>query len=137
MNIQRYQSIYPKHDIFYFYKLYSILLLSLLFTVDFERNYDPEAASYFMKNNNWLPIVSVILYALFIHFGPKYMEKREPFNLRVSKAFLDIIFFIITGSLLLIRFPLAISYFLELGTLLIFILWCNARSTMVIACYAT
>ena len=38
-----------------------------------------------MKNNNWIPIVSVILYALFIYFGPKYMEKREPFNLRVRK----------------------------------------------------
>lgn len=54
------------------------------FYLEFERNYDPEFISVWMKNNNWVPIVSVILYVILILYGPKYMEKRDPANFRLS-----------------------------------------------------
>eukprot|EP00796_Vickermania_ingenoplastis_P008952 gene8953-6281_t len=44
-------------------------------------NNDFEAISDWVDNNFWLPIGSVILYAIFVHGVPKLMKNREPFQM--------------------------------------------------------
>lgn len=37
-----------------------------------------------MKDHPEVPIITVCLYALFIYYGKKYMETREPFKWRTG-----------------------------------------------------
>ena len=55
---------------------------------EWEREYDPEPVLNIMKNNNYmLPVISVILYALFIFVvGPWYMKDKKPFVLKYELA---------------------------------------------------
>lgn len=50
--------------------------------LEFERNYDPEAISVWMKTNMWVPIVSVTLYVILIAYGPIHMKDRSPYDWR-------------------------------------------------------
>eukprot|EP01115_Flamella_aegyptia_P015372 TRINITY_DN93833_c0_g1_i1.p1 TRINITY_DN93833_c0_g1~~TRINITY_DN93833_c0_g1_i1.p1 ORF type:complete len:292 (-),score=30.00 TRINITY_DN93833_c0_g1_i1:16-891(-) len=44
----------------------------------------------------WLPIIVCPLYILFVYYGPKYMEKREPFELKGLLALWNLFLFILS-----------------------------------------
>ncbi|CAM9284395.1 unnamed protein product, partial [Heterosigma akashiwo] len=56
------------------------------FYFDFEKDYSTAKIAYGMKAIPYVPIVISALYLIFCWFGPKVMEGKKPFDLRVALA---------------------------------------------------
>lgn len=52
------------------------------FYMDWEMNWRPFWLLYYMKENMWIPILSLVLYGIMIIGGKKYFETRKPWNLK-------------------------------------------------------
>lgn len=56
------------------------------FYFSWEQNYNTIIGSNFAKDNNWIPVVCVTLYGVFILVGQRYMRDRKAFDLRWTLA---------------------------------------------------
>jgi len=56
------------------------------FYMEWEKNYDVAAAYQWVAENSWVPIVSLVLYLVFIVAGTKIMENRKAFDLKMPLA---------------------------------------------------
>lgn len=56
------------------------------FYTSFETHYDPTTALEFMKNNNYIPYVAIVIYLTAISLGQRYMRNREPFQCKNQLA---------------------------------------------------
>jgi len=61
------------------------------FYFDWELNYDGITIYNFIKDNEWIPIVSVIAYCVMLVAGPMLMEKRKRFDLRLPLAYWNLL----------------------------------------------
>lgn len=52
------------------------------FYTNFEATYDPTPVFGWMQEHNFVPIIAVALYGIFIVFGREYMSTRESFRVR-------------------------------------------------------
>jgi elongation of very long chain fatty acids protein 6 len=57
------------------------------FYAQFEKNYSSIPGQEFAVNNPFIPVVVVILYALFAYYGQKFMKDRKPFDLAMPLAY--------------------------------------------------
>lgn len=74
-----------------YYQLHQYIPLLEPLYMNWEKNYDGSAIFYFVRDNSWIPIVSVIAYCLMLALGPKMMEKRERFDLRYPLAYWNLL----------------------------------------------
>jgi len=64
------------------YQIYHIFPQFDMFYSNFEKTYNSETVLFWMKDNNYvIPVVAVVVYALFCLFGSKIMKNVKPFGL--------------------------------------------------------
>lgn len=55
---------------------------TLPFYAQYEIDYDSPAGRNWMREHNWIPITSVVVYLILITWGKAAMESRKSWNLR-------------------------------------------------------
>jgi len=61
------------------------------FYFNWEKEYNGADVYYFIQDNSWIPVVSVILYIVMITAGPMIMKNKQPFDLKYPLAYWNLL----------------------------------------------